>query len=108
MEIIGRKYEVEILKQILGSGKPEFLALYGRRRIGKTFLIKNFFNEAENIAFFSTTGLKDGTLQDQISNFTKQIGDIFYNGLTIQGSKNWNDTFNILNQAISKQNQKVV
>lgn len=38
-EIIGRKEEVKKLSKLLDSGKPEFLAIYGRRRIGKTYLI---------------------------------------------------------------------
>jgi uncharacterized protein len=34
--IIGRKEELRILEQMLSSNKPEFLAVYGRRRVGKT------------------------------------------------------------------------
>lgn len=38
-----RKEETDILQQMLDSAEPEFLALYGRRRIGKTYLIRQFF-----------------------------------------------------------------
>ena len=42
MEIIGRKEEITKLKSYYGSGKPEFIALYGRRRVGKTYLVEPF------------------------------------------------------------------
>ena len=38
-EIIGRKYEIAELKRYYNSGRAEFVAIYGRRRVGKTFLI---------------------------------------------------------------------
>ncbi len=36
-QFIGRKYEKELLKQYINSSKSEFIAVYGRRRVGKTF-----------------------------------------------------------------------
>lgn len=44
-KIIGRKAEQELLLECYESNKPEFVAVYGRRRIGKTFLVKQFFKE---------------------------------------------------------------
>ena len=41
--IIGREYEREILKNIYTSNVSEFVAIYGRRRVGKTFMIREFF-----------------------------------------------------------------
>ena len=38
--IIGRRNEVEELEKLYHSERPEFVAIYGRRRVGKTFLIK--------------------------------------------------------------------
>jgi len=43
MKLIGRKEEIRILDRLLKSKEPEFLAIYGRRRIGKTFLIEQHF-----------------------------------------------------------------
>lgn len=43
--IIGRKRELEILENTLTSSSAEFIALYGRRRVGKTYLIKQFFRQ---------------------------------------------------------------
>jgi len=39
--ITGRIAEIKILEQLLKSNQPELLAIYGRRRVGKTYLIKN-------------------------------------------------------------------
>ena len=43
--IIGRKEEQALFKNYLESPKAELIAVYGRRRVGKTYLIKSFFNE---------------------------------------------------------------
>ena len=43
MRLIGRALEQGVLKELLNSSKAEFLAVYGRRRIGKTFLIREYF-----------------------------------------------------------------
>ncbi len=50
-KIIGRAGEKAILQQVYSSNKPEFVALYGRRRIGKTYLIREFFRQKEVIFF---------------------------------------------------------
>ena len=46
MEIIGRHNEQHALQQYTESDKPEFVAVYGRRRVGKTFLIKEYFKKS--------------------------------------------------------------
>lgn len=51
-EIIGRKREIQELKDLYNSGKPEFVAVYGRRRIGKTYLVRELFND--KFAFYHT------------------------------------------------------
>jgi AAA+ ATPase superfamily predicted ATPase len=41
--MVGREKEIELLSKIYSSDKPELLAVFGRRRVGKTFLIRSFF-----------------------------------------------------------------
>jgi AAA+ ATPase superfamily predicted ATPase len=41
--ISGRRVEIEVLDKAAKSSDPEFIAIYGRRRVGKTFLIREFF-----------------------------------------------------------------
>ena len=68
--LTGRAEEQHILNGLFHSDHPEFLALYGRRRIGKTFLIKRFFEKKECV-LFSVTGIQNGELADQINRFIK-------------------------------------
>lgn len=75
--LICREKEVSILEQLYHSEKAELLALYGRRRVGKTFLIRVFFSEKEDAVFFNSTGMKDGSMTEQIINFTEEIGATF-------------------------------
>ncbi|MBX9620646.1 MAG: ATP-binding protein [Alphaproteobacteria bacterium] len=108
-KIIGRAKEREILDQLLKSGKAEFLALYGRRRVGKTYLIKNYFNDASCI-FFHVTGIQDGSLAEQLEQFVRQIGISFYRGAILAPCKRWMDAFEELTKAIQPlaKNKKVV
>ena len=46
--IIGRKAEQEILRQHIESKSPELIAIYGRRRIGKAYLVRQYFKDTFN------------------------------------------------------------
>jgi uncharacterized protein len=63
----GRKKEFDILANVYGSSKPELVAVFGRRRVGKTYLIGSFF---EGKIDFEMTGLKDGNKEQQLRNFS--------------------------------------
>lgn len=69
-EIIGRKREIQELNDLYNSGRPEFVVVYGRRRIGKTYLVRELFGD--RFAFYHTglspveldaTALKEQQLQ---------------------------------------------
>jgi hypothetical protein len=105
MTIAGRKEEIKELEQFFASSIAEFLAIYGRRRVGKTFLIRSFFENKKGI-FFDITGAKDAPMAEQIGHFTKQLGVIFYNGAKLEIGKNWNETFEALTTAIDTRNDK--
>ena len=49
--IVGRKQEIEELERLYGSNRAEFVAIYGRRRVGKTFLIKQTFKDRFTFLF---------------------------------------------------------
>lgn len=86
------------------------MAIYGRRRVGKTFLIREFFKNKKSIIFFNTTGSKDSSLVEQINHFTKEIGNAFYHGALLKPGKTWDETFELLTKAVSivPQNKKIV
>ena len=54
--MIGRTKEIDILKKAMDSKESEFVAVYGRRRIGKTYLVRQFFADK---FVFQHTGLED-------------------------------------------------
>jgi AAA+ ATPase superfamily predicted ATPase len=66
--IIGRESEKKILERLLQSSQPELLALYGRRRVGKTFLIRTFF--AKELVF-SCSGQYGAKTKEQLVNFAE-------------------------------------
>lgn len=70
--MIGRKKELEVLANAYASDKPELVAVFGRRRIGKTYLIRSYF---EGKIDFELTGLKDGTKEQQLRNFAYSLKD---------------------------------
>lgn len=70
--MIGRKKEMEVLANVYASKKPELVAVFGRRRVGKTYLIGSFF---EGKIDFELTGLKDGTKEQQLRNFAYSLKD---------------------------------
>lgn len=108
-KIIGRKKEQNILENIFRSEKAEFLAVYGRRRVGKTYLIQHFF-ESKKTILFNVTGSLNTPMTEQIDNFTSQLGEVFYGGAQIIREKNWNKSFQLLTEAITKtdKNQKII
>ena len=70
MKIVGRNTEQELLRECLFSGRPEFLAVYGRRRVGKTFLIKEYF---ENSFSFYATGVPNQKTAQQLKYFHQSL-----------------------------------
>lgn len=86
--IIGRKNEQEILRQRIESKSPELIAIYGRRRIGKTYLVRQYFNDT--FSFYST-GIYQGTKKEQLGEFTRQLEH--YSGRKWKVAKDWFDAF---------------
>lgn len=108
-KIIGRDKEIKVLDQIWASDEAEFLAIYGRRRVGKTHLIREYFSEKKCI-YFETTGQKDGGLRIQLENFIKIFSKLFYGDLPILTPESWRDGFELLTKEIEKvpKSRKVV
>ena len=87
MEIIGRKEEQISLQQYVHSEKPEFVVIYGRRRVGKTFLIKEFFNHSFS---FYHTGLANTRKEEQLKNFNVALN--YYGKMPYPQTKSWMDS----------------
>ena len=102
-QIIGRVEEQKLLEEAYKSKKSEFIAVYGRRRIGKTFLIKTFFT-SKDCRFFHITGIQNGRMSDQIYEFCRAIEIIFYRSqLQLKEPDNWTKAFELLTNTINQQ-----
>lgn len=101
-KIIGRVNEQELLSEYCDSNEAELLVVYGRRRIGKTFLVREFF---ENQFSFSSTGLDGGDMKAQLNYFDKQlVKQGFAAGAP---SSNWFDAFDKLEKFLSSPNVQI-
>ena len=106
MEIIGRHNEQYALQQYFESEKPEFVAVYGRRRVGKTFLIKEYFKKSFS---FYISGLANASKEEQLENFNANL--TFYGNIPYPKVKNWIDAFRQLIHLLehrTKRGKKVV
>ena len=98
--LIGRKSESLILSNALKSNRPELIAVYGRRRVGKTFLVRNVY---KNEIQFELSGIHNGTLKQQLYNFHLTLSA---KNIEFKKPANWIEAFYQLGQyfdiAISK------
>ena len=69
---IGRRDECAQLQAAMESGHAEFVAVFGRRRVGKTYLVKQFFN---NQFDFYVTGIYGASIKEQLANFTRRLNE---------------------------------
>lgn len=96
--MIGRKDEVAILNTLLDSPKAEFLAIYGRRRIGKTYLIKKVY--AEHLAF-EFTGTQNAGLKNQLFKFSEKIKQHFGDVPDLRQPASWYEAFQLLKTCLA-------
>ncbi|MCM1067491.1 MAG: ATP-binding protein [Muribaculaceae bacterium] len=101
--IIGREFEKGILKECVESKAPEFVAVYGRRRIGKTFLIKQFFKEKFD---FYMTGVLDSNMSDMLEYFNAQLQS--YSGREWPLATSWMKAFRQLQEYLSSLRKKKI
>ncbi len=99
--LIGRNSETQELEKRFNSGKPEFVAIYGRRRIGKTYLIKNVF--AKRLAFYMT-GTYDAARKEQLTHFARQYSE--YTGGYCTVPNDWGEAFELLKSLIKTYKKK--
>lgn len=92
-KIIGREKEMAILESALNSKDSRLIAIYGRRRVGKTFLIREYY---KNSIRFELTGISGGTYFDQLKNFIKLIRRASAKFKDEKIPKDWLEAFEIL------------
>lgn len=106
--LIGREEEKKKLSKLLKSNQAEFVAIYGRRRIGKTFLVRQFFNDQIT---FSFTGAYETETIIQINNFWVELKRVYPQVSDSEAPRNWSEAFKLLTDyllSLQNNNQKIV
>lgn len=106
-KIIGRQQQIIALQAALSSNKPEMIALIGRRRVGKTFLIRQIYNNKIDI---EVTGLQHGNKKIQLQNLVFSMEKYFPAFLLKKQPTSWLEGFHLLSQALEtlQKNEKLV
>ena len=99
MKFVGRAKEIKELEKCVNSDRSHFIAIYGRRRVGKTFLVRSFFN---NTFSFYATGLADANKQTQLSNFGNALKKYKNDDSSLPNSADWLSAFNNLTYILEK------
>lgn len=104
MEAIGRNREKAIFKRLYEEEKSHFVAVYGRRRIGKTFIIKNYFKTFT----FQHTGIANVGMTEQLEAFSNSLHN--YSSKKTPQANSWLEAFENLKKIVqaSKKEKKVI
>lgn len=97
--IIGRKEELEILKSLEQSDESSFVAVYGRRRVGKTYLVRHVFDGKFS---FYLTGIANVGLMPQLANFYAALVRYFPAYEDKPMPDNWFQVFQLLIKALEE------
>jgi uncharacterized protein len=102
-KIIGRQEEIATLNALKNSKKSEFVAIYGRRRVGKTFLIRNVFEEPFS---FQLSGVANVGIKQHLTNFHNAYLKLNSDTTLKSPPKDWFDAFNRLSLLLETQKAK--
>ena len=94
--IIGRERERQELLGLLEKEESQFCAVYGRRRVGKTYLIRETFNYQ---FCFQHTGVAKGTLRQQLTAFRNSL---MAAGMQCAIPRTWIEAFELLKQLVTQ------
>ena len=91
--MVGRQQELAVLDKAFQSKEAELVAVFGRRRVGKTFLVRAAY--ADKIGF-EITGIQHGTVREQLQHFTDRLNYHARPMLPFSAPVNWQQAFQML------------
>jgi len=100
-KLIGREREIRDLDRVCQSDRSELVILYGRRRVGKTFLVRSYFHDTYDFHFVGAHNKRPST---QLSNFRKAL--IHYGYVNAPALKDWTQAFDCLCELLEKSPNK--
>ena len=103
MKLVGREREQDILRQAIAKESSQLIAVYGRRRVGKTYLIENTLTKE---IVYDATGIKDASIRTQISNFKTQLEKRSKKFVKSPTPQNWLEAFQLLQEYIESKGKK--
>ena len=101
--LIGRKNEQQTLLNLLQTTEPEMVAVVGRRRVGKTFLIRSVYDKRID---FELTGIQNATQPKQLQNFYAHLKINFGTKTPPKKPTNWLDAFLMLITLLEAQDKQ--
>ena len=102
IKLFGRTKEINILNNAVQDNSSHFIAIYGRRRVGKTFLIRENFGGRFT---FQHSGLANAGMEEQLYSFENSIKEAGGNSIFRKSPKNWLQAFEGLKELVKKSSE---
>ena len=100
--LVARTAERQVLSDALGSGDPELVAVYGRRRVGKTYLVRQHYGSAIR---FELTGMHDVPTPTQLRNFADALRTATRGGFVPSTPRDWFEAFRQLRDWLTSEGE---
>ena len=102
--IVGRTHEIALFDEVLKSGRAELVALYGRRRVGKTYLVRNHLAPRAG-TYLEVTGTLNGSAALQRRRFREAVEAAFNNNQPLPDLPSWEDALSYLTTLVEARAQ---
>ena len=98
MPFVNRTKELHYLQTLWQQQRPQMVVLYGKRRVGKTALIRQFIQDKPSVYYLADKG----SAQDQLLSLGRRIGDYFHDSVLMDyGFRKWEDLFRYLREKVT-------
>lgn len=99
--IVGRRAELERLEDISRRSDAQFIAVYGRRRVGKTFLVETFFRARADV-YLHVTGLSGGRRLEQVAAVQREVERVLFGAVRMPQATTFADVLDLLVAGIAQ------